>query len=71
MDREDLVIDSLKFAGAWAVVTMGVFGTLVLTMFADWSTSDKVALFQAFVVIAGFGAALIVLAVTVSQYARR
>jgi hypothetical protein len=43
------------------------FGTLVLWPFEDWSISNKVALFQALVVITGFGAALAVVTSVVWQ----
>jgi hypothetical protein len=67
MNPNEMVLDCLKFAVACAVASFGAFAFLVWVPFADWSTANKVALFQAFVVIAGFGAGLSLLAASVWQ----
>ena len=65
--RGAIILDSVKFAVAWAVASFGLFCVLVLSVFSGWSTSDKVSLFQAFVGIAGFGAGLVLLLSAVAR----
>jgi hypothetical protein len=67
MTDRGVVLDCLAFAVSWAVEALAIFGVLVLGPFSGWTTSEKVSLFQAFVVIAGFGTALPVVGVTVWQ----